>query len=125
MARILVVDDEEAIRELVKRLLCLHGHAVDTASNGAEAVDRIQKKQFELMIIDRNMPKMSGIDAVAIIRTSPKFANLKILMVTLMSLTKEVDEAFEAGIDGYVIKPFDMKNLLAKVESTLLKGAAR
>ena len=73
MARILVVDDEEPIRDLVKRLLCLHGHSVDTVIDGTEAVDQLQKKRYDLMIIDRFMPKMSGVDAVAMIRSSPKF----------------------------------------------------
>lgn len=119
MARILVVDDEEPIRALLKRLLALHGHVVDTAADGEQAVDQIQKRRYDLMIIDRQMPKMSGIDAVALLRTSPRFKDLKILMVTLNSVTKDVDQAFEAGVDGYVVKPFDMEKLLAKVERTL------
>lgn len=121
MARILIVDDEESIRDLVKRLLSLHGHSVETAVNGVEAVDRLQKQKYDLMIIDRYMPKMSGVDAVALIRTSPKFKDLKILMVTMTSTTKDVDEAFDAGVDGYVVKPFDMNKLLEKVNLTLLK----
>lgn len=121
MARILVVDDEEPVRELLKRLLSLHGHAVDTANDGTQAVDQVQKKHYDLMIIDRAMPKMSGLEAVGILRTSPKFKALKILMVTMTSFTKDVDAAFEAGIDGYVVKPFDMKKLLKKVEDTLRK----
>ena len=57
---------------------------------------------------------------MSIIRTSPKYQNLKILMLTSMSVTKNVDEAFEAGITGYIIKPFTMKQLVEKVEKTLL-----
>jgi CheY-like chemotaxis protein len=120
MAKILVVDDEEAIRDLVKRLLRLHGHVVDTADDGAAAVDQLQKKRYDLMIIDHFMPRMSGKDAVSVIRSSPKFKDLKILMVTLTSLTKDINDAFEAGIDGYVIKPFNLKQILKKVETTLL-----
>jgi DNA-binding response OmpR family regulator len=125
MARILVVDDEEQIRELLRRLLSLHGHAVDTAADGAEAFDRLQKTSYDLMIIDRKMPKMSGVDAVAMLRTSPKFKRLKILMATMTSTTKDVDEAFEAGVDGYVVKPFNMEALVAKVERTLLSSHER
>jgi CheY-like chemotaxis protein len=121
MARILVVDDEESIREVVRRLLSLHGHTVETAVNGAEALDRLQNRKYDLMIIDRFMPKMSGVDAVAVLRTSPKFKDLKILMVTMTSTTKDVDEAFDAGVDGYVVKPFDMNKLLEKVNLTLLR----
>ncbi|HXS99239.1 MAG TPA: response regulator [Elusimicrobiota bacterium] len=121
MARILVVDDEESIREVVRRLLSLHGHTVETAVNGAEALDRLQNRKYDLMIIDRFMPKMSGVDAVAVLRTSPKFKDLKILMVTMTSTTKDVNEAFDAGVDGYVVKPFDMNKLLEKVNLALLK----
>lgn len=119
MARILVVDDEEAIRALLKRLLALHGHAVDTADDGAQAVDQLQKKPYDLLIIDSRMPRMSGLDAVAIVRTSPRFKTLKILMATQDGVSGSVDKAFEAGVDGYVLKPFDMPKLLAKIERTL------
>jgi DNA-binding response OmpR family regulator len=125
MARILVVDDEEQVRDLLRRLLSLHGHAVDTAADGGEAVDRLQKTAYDLMIIDRNMPKLSGMDAVAMLRTSPRFKRLKILMATMISTTKDVDEAFEAGVDGYVVKPFNMDALIAKVERTLLASNGR
>ena len=120
MARILVVDDEEPIRGIVKRLFSLHGHTIDTAVDGAAAVDQLQAKHYDLMIIDNFMPRMTGIEAVAVIRTSPKFKDLKILMVTNTSFTKDIDAAYHVGIDGYVVKPFDMKQLLEKVNRTLL-----
>ena len=123
MARILVVDDEETVRAVVKRLLTLHDHSVDTAADGAEAIDRLQKRRYDLMIIDRNMPRMSGVEAVAVIRTSPRFKDLKILMVTQESTTKTIDEAYERGVDGYVVKPFDMNKLLQKVKLALPPAA--
>lgn len=119
MARVLVVDDEEPIRALLERLLGLHGHSVATARDGAEAVDRLSRESFDLLLIDRFMPRLSGVEAVAILRTSPRFKALKILMVTHDSVTRDVDEAFEKGVDGYVVKPFDLDKLLAKVERTL------
>jgi DNA-binding response OmpR family regulator len=119
MARVLVVDDEEQVRAVLLRLLKLHGHVVETASDGAEALDKLEKKPYDLMIIDRNMPRLTGIEAVAMIRSSAKLAGMKILMVTQASVTKEVDQAFEAGVDGYVVKPFDFDRLAAKIEKTL------
>jgi len=120
MARILVVDDEASIREIARKLLALHGHAVDVANDGERALDQLEKKNYDLVLLDHYMPKISGIQVVSIIRTSPKYKDLKILMLTSMSVTKNVDEAFEAGIDGYIIKPFTMKQLVEKVEKTLL-----
>lgn len=119
MSRILVVDDEEAVRALLKRLLSLHSYTVDTAVDGADAVDQLQKRTYDLLIIDRNMPKMSGVDAVAILRTCPRFNALKILMLTHDSITRDIDEAFEKGVDGYIVKPFEMNKLLMKIERTL------
>lgn len=119
MARILVVDDEAPIREIARKLLTLHGHKVDTAADGSLAIDMLEKTDYDLMLLDHFMPKISGIQTVSIVRTSPKFKKLKILMLTSLSVTKDVDEAFEAGIDGYIIKPFTMKHLIGKVEDTL------
>lgn len=119
MARILVVDDEASIREIARKLLTLHGHTADTAADGAQAIDMLEKSTYDLMLLDHFMPKIAGIQVVEIVRTSPKFKKLKILMLTSMSVTKDVDEAFEAGIDGYIIKPFTMKQLIEKVEKTL------
>lgn len=119
MARILVVDDEASIREITRKLLTLHGHTVDTAADGALAIDQLGKKTYDLMLLDHFMPKITGIQVVEIVRTSPRYEKLKILMLTSMSVTKDVDEAFEAGIDGYIIKPFNMKQLVEKVEKTL------
>jgi DNA-binding response OmpR family regulator len=121
MASLLVVDDEEQIRTLLRKLFSLHGYAVETASDGDVAIDMVQKKPFDLMLIDRMMPKMSGIDAVSVIRSSPKFKTMKILMVTSAELIEEIDEAYKAGVDGYVIKPFDINRLLDKVAETLKK----
>ena len=119
MSRILVVDDEEPVLALLKRLLTLHGHSVETAADGGLAVDLLLKKSYDLMIIDRFMPRMSGVEAVAVLRTSPRFKNLKILMVTQDSLGKDVEQAFEAGVNGYVVKPFNMEQLLTKVAKAL------
>jgi len=121
MARILVVDDEEQIRTLLRKLFSLHGHTVDAAANGEEAIDQVQKQSYDLMLIDRFMPIMTGIDAVSVIRSSPKFKDLKILMVTSAERIEDIDTAYKAGVDGYVIKPFDINRLLEKVDQTLKK----
>lgn len=119
MARILIVDDEASIRDIASKLLSMHGHTIATAADGAMAIDMLGKETYDLMLLDHFMPNISGIQVVSIVRTSPKFKKLKILMLTSMSVTKDVEEAFEAGIDGYIIKPFTMKHLIEKVEKTL------
>ncbi len=119
MARILVVDDDEQIRAIVKRLVILHGHTVDTANDGVQALDLLQVKSYDLMIIDNMMPNMSGTDVVAMLRTSDKFKDMKILMFTGVSYTNIVDKAYEAGINDFIVKPFAADRLMAKISASL------
>jgi CheY-like chemotaxis protein len=118
-SKVLIVDDDVSVCALLKRLLALHGYAADAVSDGGEAIDRLQSQHYDLMIIDRGMPNISGPEAVAIIRSSPRFRDLKIVMFTGASLTKEVDEAFGLGIDGYLLKPVNVGRLLHTVSSAL------
>lgn len=119
MARILVVDDEISLREMVKEMLMMSEHDVDTAENGSEALEAIREKSYDMVIIDRNMPGMSGVDVIKMVRANPKYEKLKIMMLTAASVTKEIDEAFAAGATGYIIKPLNIKQLLDKVAAAL------
>lgn len=121
MARILIADDEEAIRDLVKEVLSAEKHEFLLAENGAQALELLRSKGADLAIIDRNMPGLSGIDVVKVIRSTPKLDKVKILMCTAASVTSEIDEAFAAGADDYVLKPLNFPALLAKVAKALAK----
>jgi CheY-like chemotaxis protein len=122
MAHILIVDDEESIRELIKMVLETHGHTFDMATNGAEALDCVKKKKYDLVIMDRNMPKMTGVQAVGVLRTNPAFKDLKVVMCTSASVAKEVDEAFQAGANDYILKPLNLQLLATKVAKHLGKA---
>src|SRR5687768_10058135 len=117
--KVLVVDDEEPIRSVLTRLLTMHGHSVETACDGLQALDILGAKDFDLLIIDQSMPHMTGIDVVATVRTSARCKGMKILMATSASVTKDVEDAFDVGVDGYLIKPFRADQLLAKIEKLL------
>ena len=119
MARILIVDDEEYIRDLIKEILSPAGHEFHLAADGSRAVEVLRKKPVDLAIVDRNMPGISGIELVQLIRQNPKTASVKVLMCTASSVTKEVDEAFAAGADDYVLKPLNFAALTAKVSKAL------
>jgi two-component system chemotaxis response regulator CheY len=119
MARVLIVDDEESIRFLIKDILTPQGHEFQLAAGGTEALDILRKKKIDLAIVDRNMPGMTGIDVVKLIRLDPKLTNVKILMCTGSSVTKEIDEAFNAGADDYILKPLSFPSLLGKVAKAL------
>ena len=119
MARILIVDDEESIRDLIKEILRTQDHETAAAEGGTQALDILRKKEFDLAIVDRNMPGVSGIDFVKLVRLNSKLSRLKVLMCTASSVNKEVDEAFEAGADDYVLKPLNFPVLLGKVAKLL------
>jgi DNA-binding response OmpR family regulator len=119
MARILIVDDEEQVCSIVSRLARINGHTVDTALDGNAALERLQSRTYDLLIIDNLMPKLTGVDAVAIIRSTPRFRGMRILMFSGATVTRDIDQAFEAGVDGYIPKPFCADRLIAKINGAL------
>lgn len=121
MPRILVTDDEEQIRELLKEVLGMQGYQIDTCVNGQEAVERLKTQAYDLVILDRNMPIMTGIEAIAAIRASadPRVKAQKILMFTSASIVTEIDEAFRSGADDYLLKPLNLTAILQKVKTVL------
>ncbi|MDO8756942.1 MAG: response regulator [Elusimicrobiota bacterium] len=123
MARVLIIDDEECIRDLIKEVLMSKGHEFELASDGSAALEILRKKKIDLIIVDRNMPGMTGIEVVQLIRQNPKTKGIKVLMCTGSSVTKEIDEAFNAGADDYVLKPLNFPALLGKVAKALASPA--
>lgn len=115
MANILVVDDDDAIADLIKDVLGQQGHACALASSGTKALELIGKSRFDLVILDRNMPEMSGIQVLKAIRADKAHAALKVLICTAAEMMAQVDEAFSAGATDYIVKPLDMAKLKAKV----------
>ncbi len=119
LAKILVVDDEPSIRELIKEILTSQGHTVDLGVDGREAVQLTRKTAYHLLILDRNMPQMTGIEALQLIRMDAKLKGMKVLMFTSASVIREVDEAFQAGADDYLLKPVNIKSVVDKVQAIL------
>ncbi|MBI4057259.1 MAG: response regulator [Elusimicrobia bacterium] len=122
MTRILVVDDEFQMRELMKAYLENAGYVVDVAEHGKEALEKLRKESFDLVILDLSMPEVGGLDVLKILRNNPKHRRLPVLMCTSSSVTREVDSVFEAGANGYLVKSmFDEKKIVEKVKSVLPK----
>jgi len=124
MARVLIVDDEKPIRELIREVLSAQGHEFELAADGAEAFASMRKRSFDLAIVDRNMPGVTGIEVVEAIRKDPKTAAMKVLMCTASSVPLEIDEAFAAGADDYILKPLNFPELMGKVARALAVPAA-
>ena len=106
--RILAVDDEQDIVELLSYNLSREGFEVTTATDGEEALKKIRAKSFDLVILDLMMPGIQGMELCRILRNDPKTKNLPIIMLT--AKTEEVDRilGLEMGADDYITKPFSM-----------------
>ena len=117
MNKILVVDDEERMRKLVRDFLSNKGYRVMEASNGEEAVDIfLQHKDIALILLDVMMPVMDGWEACKAIR---EYSKVPIIMLTAKSEEKDELKGFELGVDEYITKPFSPKILVARVEAIL------
>lgn len=117
--RILAVDDDPIALELLKVLLKQAGHKNAVfAESGAEALDilRRSRKDYDCLIFDINMPEMDGIELCAEVRTMPKFARTPVLMLTARSDFAAIAEAFRAGANDYVTKPFDVADINSRLD---------
>ncbi|MDF2542486.1 MAG: response regulator with CheY-like receiver domain and winged-helix DNA-binding domain [Herbinix sp.] len=120
MFHILVVDDNENIRKLMKTYLLQEGYEVFTASDGLEALDVLEKEHIDLLIVDIMMPNMDGYTLTDELRAS-KY-NFPILMVTAKETIEDKKRGFMAGTDDYMVKPIDFDEMLMRV-SALLRRA--
>lgn len=117
MVRILAVDDEKDIREIVRLLLENKGYAVECAASGSEAIDYIRNHpDTDLIVMDIMMPGLSGVEACAEIR---KHSQAPILFLTAKTMESDKLQAYDAGGDDYLGKPFSQAELLMKVDSLL------
>lgn len=118
MKKILVVEDEQRIADLLKKSLREFGFDVTVASDGALGKEVIDKLQFDLIIMDIILPKLNGLELCKIIRLQqPK---IPIIMLTALGTTDDKLEGFDAGADDYLVKPFDLRELNARI-NVLLK----
>lgn len=117
--KILLVDDEPDILEILSYNLSSEGYQVFTAKNGAEGVDKATKKQPHLIILDVMMPEMDGIEACEIIRRTKGLEDTLIAFLTARSEDYSQVAGFDAGADDYITKPIKPKVLLSKVKALL------
>ena len=120
--RILLVDDEQDILEIVGYNLSLEGYQVYTAKNGVEAVSKAKKKQPHLVILDVMMPEMDGIEACEIMRNTPGLEQTIITFLTARGEDYSQLAGFEAGADDYIQKPIRPKVLMSKVKALLRRS---
>jgi len=118
---LLLVDDEPQIRRVLQTTLFEAGYVVVVAKTGQEGIDTVVREHPDLVLLDINLPDMSGFDACRLIRVS--FAG-PILMVTVRNSVRDKIDALDAGADDYIVKPFSMGELLARVRAALRRSGA-
>jgi two-component system KDP operon response regulator KdpE len=113
---ILIVDDEPQIRRVIKAALSKQGYVVADARNGEAALDMIREERFDMVILDRNMPGIGGLETCRTIRDT---SDMGIIMLTVRKAEEDRIEALDAGADDYVTKPFSMPELSARIRANL------
>jgi len=126
--KVLVVDDMMSMRNIVKRSLVEIGYQdVQFAINGEEALEKLKSGGFGLVLLDWNMPVMSGIEVLRAMRANPGFQKIPVLMITAEAKMENIMEAVQAGVSAYLVKPFSgqaLQEKLEKVFDKLSKGNA-
>jgi two-component system KDP operon response regulator KdpE len=118
-SRILVVDDEPQLRCVLRSMLSALGFVVAGAESGETAMGKVREEKFDLILLDVNMPGLSGLETCRLIRER---SDVSIIMLTVRGRSQDKIEALDAGADGYVTKPFDVNELLARIRATLRRA---
>jgi len=115
--RVLVVDDSRAIRRIIGEIMKQLGFAVSEAGNGIEALQRLEELGApDLVLVDWNMPEMNGLDFIKAVRANPTYTDLPLMMVTTETEMERMALAFMAGVNEYVMKPFDKATIRDKLQ---------
>lgn len=122
MAKLLVVDDEKGIREVIREYSEFNGHEVTEAEDGMTALGFCKLNEYDLIVMDIMMPRLDGYSACKEIR---KISNVPIIMLSARGEEYDKLFGFELGIDDYVVKPFSPKELMARINAVLSRNASR
>jgi two-component system KDP operon response regulator KdpE len=114
--RILVIDDEPQIRRIMRETLTAAGYEIDDARNGLEGLEKVREFRPDLVLLDINMPEMTGVDVCKAIRAD---SNIGIIMLTVRKSDADKVAALDAGADDFITKPFSTPELLARVRAAL------
>lgn len=123
--KILVVDDFSTMRRIVRNLLTEIGFSdIQEAEDGKSALVKLQSAKYDFLVTDWNMPGMTGLDLLRAVRADPKLSALPVLMVTAEAKRELIVMAAEAGVNGYIIKPFTAISLKEKIEKIFARAEA-
>jgi two-component system chemotaxis response regulator CheY len=116
--RAIVIDDSKAMRRILKTALSNHGFEVIEAENGRQAIQCLRESGgLDLALVDWNMPEVTGIELVELLRADTGFSNMRLMMVTTETEPEQVERALIAGADEYLMKPFTTETLTLKLQT--------
>ena len=119
MKKILVADDKETSRELVRTVLEASGYEVYEAADGIEALEQARRENPDLVILDLHMPRLDGFGVIAELRRDEKFAATPVMALTASAMMGDREQALAAGFTGYIAKPIPLAALRSEVERLL------
>ncbi|MFA4015293.1 MAG: hypothetical protein RUDDFDWM_000373 [Candidatus Fervidibacterota bacterium] len=119
---ILVVDDDEAVRELLRICLMNEGYRVMTASDGLQALTLLRKRKPDLVVLDIYMPLLDGWSVLKVIRTDESLKKLPVILLTIERSPASIIRGWEEGADCFISKPFDPQDLIAIIRRVLQTG---
>lgn len=119
MSRILVADDNEASRELIREVLEMSGYDVVEAADGADAVERARENPPDLVLVDIQMPRLDGYGVLRELRADPRLAGLHVVALTAFAMQGDRERALDAGFDGYITKPVEIAALRREIRKHL------
>lgn len=122
MAKLLIVDDEVQLVEMVKMRLEANGYEVVTACDGQEGLDKAKSENPDLIMLDVMMPKMGGYKVCGLLKNDARYSKIPIILFTARAQQDDREVGDEVGADAYVTKPFEPPVLLAKIEELLGKS---
>jgi len=120
--RILVIEDEPDIREVIEFNLRLEGYRVSGASDGEEGLERVRREFPDAILLDRMLPGIDGIEICRRLKADPDLRSIPVIMVTAKTEVDDVVDGLEAGADEYITKPFSPKELLARIKAVVRRG---
>jgi DNA-binding response OmpR family regulator len=119
--KVMAADDDPALLSMLADTLASGGYDVVTADDGQRAIDLAQQERPDLVILDVTMPRLDGIEVVKRLRDDERTRDTIVVLLTAVRTESAVEESFESGADDYLVKPFTVSHLLARVQTWLLR----
>lgn len=117
MAHVLIVEDEPDVLLLLENRMRGAGHDVESVMDGERALEAVARREPEVIILDWMMPKLDGLEVCERVRSADPERRIKVLMLTARSQQSDIDQAYAAGADDYIVKPFSSRDLIERVNA--------